>query len=84
MEDMSRYHVNVEDLAQTRAMIEALYDKLRQQLQKIGEAQYATYERDEARKELKAWMSRFKKTACVAYSMKRNCLKHWKSKYQIK
>lgn len=65
-EEMVRYNVTAEELAQTGTMAEALYTGKQQQLQKKGEAQHATHQRDEARKALKVWMSRFKKTARIA------------------
>ncbi len=65
-EQMSRYNVSPEELSQTRAMVEALYSARQQQLQRKGDAQHATEKRDQVRKELKAWMSRFKKTARLA------------------
>ncbi len=66
VETMVRYNVSQEELMQTRAMVEALYGRRQQQLQSKGESQQATYVRDQARKELKAYMSRFRKTARIA------------------
>ncbi len=65
-EVMSRYNVSQEELMQTRAMVEALYSTRQQQIQSKGESQQATFVRDQARKELKAYMSRFRKTARIA------------------
>lgn len=66
MEEITRYNITAEELTQTGAMVEALYASRQQQLQSIGEAQHATEQRNEARRELRLWMSRFKKTARVA------------------
>ena len=65
-EDISRYNVTPEELAQTKAMIEALYTARQQQLQNIGNAQDATQKRNRKRKQLKDWMSQFKKAAHLA------------------
>ena len=47
-------------------MVEALHSVRQQQLQSKGDAQDATEKRNMARKALKTWMSRFRKTARLA------------------
>lgn len=64
--ELSRYSISPEELSQTKAMIEALYDKRQQQLISKGDAQHATRQREEARNSLKVWISRFRKTARLA------------------
>lgn len=66
MEEINKYNVSVEELAQTRAMVEALFAARQQQLQSKGEAQNATQKRDEKRRQLKRWIAQFKKTARIA------------------
>ena len=64
--EITRYNVTPEELAQTKAMVEALYTARQQQLQSIGDAQDATQKRDEKRKQLKGWMAHFRKAARLA------------------
>lgn len=65
-EEIVRYNVTAEELVQTGAMAEALYTSRQQQLQKKGDAQHATHQRDEARKALRIWISRFRKASRLA------------------
>lgn len=67
-EEISKYNVSPEELAQAKAMIEAIRAARRQQLQSRGDAQDATQKRDEKRRALKTWMSQFKKVARIALS----------------
>ena len=63
---ITQYNVTAEELAQTKAMVEALYAGRQQQLQNQGEAQDATQKRDEKRRQLKTWMAQFRKAARLA------------------
>jgi hypothetical protein len=65
-EVMSRYDVSAEELAQTKAMVEALRTERRQRAARRGEAQHATLQRDKKRRELHNWMTQFKKAARLA------------------
>lgn len=65
-EAMSQYGVTLEELSQTKAMIEAITTRRQQQLQKIGEAQDATEKRDAALKAMDEWMKDFKIAARLA------------------
>ncbi len=67
-EVIGRFNVSPEELAQAKAMVDALQAAHQQQLQSIGEAQDATEKRNAKRKELKAWMSKFRKVARIALS----------------
>ena len=64
--EMALYNTNPDELTQTQAMVAALYAARQRRLQYRGEAQDATQKRDEKRKQLRAWMSRFKKAARLA------------------
>lgn len=65
-EVMSRYDVTAEELAQTKAMVEALRAGRRQRAARMGEAQHATQQRDKKRRELRTWMAQFRKAARLA------------------
>ena len=64
--DITQYNVAAEELLQTKAMIAALYAGRHQQLISRGDAQDATQKRDEKRRQLKNWMTQFKKAARLA------------------
>ncbi len=64
--EITRYNVTPEELGQTKAMVEALHTARQQHVQSKGDAQHATQQRDEKRKQLKKWMAQFKKAARLA------------------
>lgn len=64
--EMSQYNLSTEELAQTKAMVEAFFAARQQQIQSKGQAQNATQKRNAKRKELKAWMTQFRKIARIA------------------
>jgi len=64
--EMSLYNIGQEELAQTKAMVEALYAARQQHLQCRGNAQDATQKRNAKRRALRTWMSQFKKAARLA------------------
>lgn len=66
LEIITRYDVKVEELVQTRAMVEALQASRRKRVARRGEAQHATLQRDKKRRELRDWMAQFKKAARLA------------------
>ncbi|MEK6478089.1 hypothetical protein WJR50_11160 [Catalinimonas sp. 4WD22] len=65
-EQVSKFNISPEEVAQTKAMLEALSAARLQQQQSKGEAQHATHQRDAKRKELRKWMSQFRKVARIA------------------
>lgn len=65
-EEMAKYNVNPEELAQTKAMVEALFTARQQQIQCKGDAQDATHKRNAKLKELRSWMTQFRKVARIA------------------
>ena len=65
-EVISRYDVTAEELVQTKAMVEALRTERRQRAARRGEAQQATLQRDRKRRELRNWMTQFRKAARLA------------------
>ncbi|MEK6479814.1 hypothetical protein WJR50_19890 [Catalinimonas sp. 4WD22] len=65
-EDMAKYNVSPEELAQTKAMVEALFTARQQQVQSKGDAQDATQKRNAKLKELRSWMTQFRKVARIA------------------
>ncbi|WPP52769.1 hypothetical protein [Catalinimonas niigatensis] len=65
-EEMSKYNISPEELAQSKAMVEALSAARQQQVQSKGQAQDATQKRNAKRKELNAWMMQFRKVARIA------------------
>jgi hypothetical protein len=64
--EMSKYNISPEELAQSKAMVEALFAARQQQVQSKGQAQHATQKRNMKRKELKNWMTQFRKVARIA------------------
>ena len=66
LEVMGRYDVKAEELAQTKAMAEALQAGRRQRAARRGEAQHATRQRNKKRRELRDWMAQFRKAARLA------------------
>ena len=63
---MTGYGVSQESLQQAKAMVEALATARQQQLQRKGEAQHATEQRNAAVKAMDAWMRDFRAAARVA------------------
>ncbi len=66
LEVIARYDVKAEEIAQTKAMVEALQAGQRKRTARRGEAQHATQQRDRKRRELKDWMTQFRKAARLA------------------
>lgn len=64
--EISKYNISPEELAQAKAMVEAIGAARQQQLQSKGDAQDATQKRNEKRRALKTWISQFKKVARIA------------------
>ncbi|MDF9799381.1 Na+/phosphate symporter [Catalinimonas alkaloidigena] len=65
-EQISKFDISQEEVAQTKAMLEALAAARLQQIESKGEAQHATHQRDASRKELRKWMAQFRKVARIA------------------
>lgn len=65
-EVITRYDVKAEELAQTKAMVEALQASRHKRTASRGEAQRATQHRNKKRRELKDWMIHFKKAVRLA------------------
>lgn len=65
-EAMAKFGITQEVLTQTGAMVEALFAARQQQMQRIGEAQHATDQRDEALREMDDWMKDFRIAARLA------------------
>lgn len=65
-EEMSQYKVSPEEMAQSKAMVEAFFAARQQQIQSKGQAQHATHTRNAKRKELRTWMTQFRKVARIA------------------
>lgn len=65
-EQMNRFNITREELEQTQAMVDAAHSLYRQRLHGKGDAQHATQQRDIKRRELRQWMSQFKKAARLA------------------
>lgn len=63
---LESYDLSREEIAQAKAMVEAVMVARNQRVQKKGEAEEATRVRNMAIKELKAWMSEFRSIARVA------------------
>ncbi|MGB3779658.1 MAG: hypothetical protein WA960_14955 [Tunicatimonas sp.] len=66
LEVITRYDVRAEELAQTKALVEALQADRRKRAARRGDAQHATQERNQKRRALKDWMAQFKKAARLA------------------
>lgn len=64
--EMGKYGISREMLEQARAMVEALMTTRQQQMQRMGEAQSATCQRDQAIKAMEAWMRDFRQVARLA------------------
>ena len=62
----TRHGLSKAELAQAQTMVEALVDVRRARLQKSGEAQHATQQRNQVRRELRAWVVDFRIIARVA------------------
>ncbi|MDF9796823.1 hypothetical protein OKW21_002086 [Catalinimonas alkaloidigena] len=63
---LQEYGVSEEEVAQTLASIQALFDARHKHFACKGEAQHATHKRNEAMRKMDAWMSDFKKAARFA------------------
>lgn len=65
-ETFSRHGLPTAELEQGQAMIDSITEARYERLQKTGEAQQATQQRDEARRALRTWLADFRAVARVA------------------
>lgn len=61
-----RHGLTKAELNQAQAMVEAIVEARRERLQKSGEAQHATQQRDKVRNHLRTWVNDFRTIARVA------------------
>ena len=65
-DQMDNFRIAPEELAQTKAMVDAAYSLYQDRIHRRGDAQHATQQRDKKRRELRQWMTQFKKAARLA------------------
>lgn len=65
-EQMERYQVNLAEMQETKARIDAFLTTRNQRLQKKGEAEESTRVRNKAIKDLKTWLKEFRSVARIA------------------
>lgn len=65
-EQMDNFKIAPEELEQTQAMVDAAHSLYQDRIHCKGDAQHATQQRDKKRRELRLWMTQFKKAARLA------------------
>lgn len=67
MDVITKYNITEAELEQGQAMVEAVLEAHETRRKELNEARQATQKRDEALQEMHAWMSRFVRTAELAF-----------------
>ena len=60
-DQMENFRIAPEELAQTKAMVDAAHSLYQDRIHGRGDAQHATQQRDKKRRELRQWMAQFKR-----------------------